>query len=167
MAMAAAIAPLVSGVASMAGAAASASASNRQADAEEQMSQWNAARMREEAAWAQSRGALDAADREKQGRVKAAEARATMAQGGAAIDTGTPLLLEQNFASETQFRSDIEMANATKTQRDYMNKAAISEYEGKIKADSSRAQGRAALLGGVAGAVKSVGGAFSSSGGFG
>lgn len=139
---------------------------NKQADAEEQISKWNADRMREESAWAQSKGALDAGEREKQGRIKASEARATMAQGGAALDTGTPLLMEQEFASETMFRSDVEMANATKTQRDYINKANVTEYEGKIKADASRTQARAALLGGVAGAVKGIGGAFGK-GGFG
>lgn len=166
MAFAAAIGPIISGVASLAGAAMTASAMNSQAAAEEQMAKWNADRMREEAAWAQSKGALDAYEREKQGRIKAAEARATMAQGGAALDTGTPLLLEQTFAIETMFRSDVEMANATKTQRDYLNKAAAIEYEGKIKADASRAQGRAALLSGVAGAIKGIGGAFAK-GGFG
>lgn len=166
MAFAAAAGPLISGVASLAGAAASASAMNKQASAEEQMSKWNADRMREEAAWAQSKGAQDAAAREKLGRQQASEARAAMAQGGAAIDTGTPLLLEQTFAAETMFRSDVEMANATKTQRDYVNKANVTEYEGKIRADASRAQGKAALLGGVAGAVKGLGGAFSG-GGFG
>lgn len=166
MAFAAAIGPIVSGVASLAGAAVSASAMNSQANAEESMSRWNAQRMREESAWAQSRGALDAAEREKQGRQQASKARAALAQSGVAIDTGTPLLLEQNFASETAFRSDVEMANATKTQRDYLNKASSIEYEGAIKAQSSRTQAKAALLGGIAGAVKGVGGAFSS-GGFG
>lgn len=168
--MAAAIAPMISGVASLAGAAASASASNRQAQAEEQISQWNAARYREEAAWAQSKGSLDAAEREKQGRIKAAEARAAMAQGGAQIDTGTPLMLEQRFASETAWRSNVEMANATKTQRDFENKAEIALYEGKVRADASRTQGKAALLGGissaVSGAVKGIGSAYNS-GGFG
>lgn len=166
MAFAAAAGPIISGVASLAGAAMSASAMNSQASAEQQMSAWNAQRMREEAAWAQSKGALDAAEREKQGRQQASKARAALAQSGVAIDTGTPLLLEQNFASETAFRSDVEMANATKTQRDYLNKAAATEYEGAVKAQASRTQAKASLLGGVAGAVKGFGRAFSS-GGFG
>jgi hypothetical protein len=165
MAFAAAIGPMISGVASIAGAAASSSAMNRQAAAEEQISAWNAARYREEASWAQSKGALDAAEREKQGRIKASEARAAMAQGGAAIDTGTPLLLEQSFASETAWRSDMEMANATKTQRDFENKAAITLYEGKIKADASRQQAKAALLSGVAGGASSMIKGFGSMGG--
>lgn len=165
MAFAAAAGPLISGVASIAGAAASASGMNKQAQAEEQIAAWNAARYREEASWAQSKGALDAAEREKQGRIQAAKARATMAQSGTAIDTGTPLLLDQNFASETMWRSNVEMANATKTQRDFQNKASITEYEGKVRADASRTQAKAALLGGVAGAVKGIGGAFTSGGG--
>ncbi len=166
MAFAALAAPLISGVASVAGAAASASGKNKQADAEEAMSKWNADRMREEAAWAQSKGSQDAQEREKQGRQKASEARAVIAQSGGVLDTGTPLLLEQKFASETAYRSDVEMANATKQQRDYINKANVGEYEGKIRAEASRTEARAAMLGGVAGAVKGIGGAFSS-GGFG
>lgn len=138
---------------------------NKQAAAEEQIAAFNAARYREEAAWAQSKGSVDAAEREDQGRRQASKARAAMAQGGAAIDTGTPLLMEQTFASETMWRSNMEMANATKTQRDFENKAAITQYEGKVRADASRTQAKAALLGGVAGAVKGIGGAFSGGGG--
>lgn len=164
MAMAAAIGPIVSGIASVAGAAMSASAMNQQANAEEQMSRWNADRYREEAAWAQSKGAQDSREREKQGAKAAAKARAAIAQGGAATDTGTPLLLEQTFASETAYRANVEMANATKRQRDFLNKAEAELYEGKIKAESSRTQGRAALLSGFAGAVKGIGGAVSSFG---
>jgi hypothetical protein len=165
MAFAAMAGPIISGIASMAGAAASASAMNAQADGEEKVAKWNADRMREEAAWAQGKGAVDARMREKEGSKQAAKARATMAQGGSAIDTGTPLLLEQEFASETAYRSNVEMANAIKQQRTLENKAAGIEYEGKIKADASRASGRAALLGGFAGAVKGIGGAFASGGG--
>lgn len=165
MAFAALAGPLISGVASIAGAAASASAMNSQAKAEEQMAAWNAARYREEAAWAQGKGALDAAAREKEGAKRAATARAAMAQGGVATDTGTPLLLQETFASETAYRSNVEMANAQKQQRNLENKANITEYEGKIRADASRAQGRAALLSGFAGAAGGIGKAFA--GGFG
>ena len=166
MAFAAAIGPIISGIASIAGAAMSASAMNQQAQAQEEMAAWNAARQREEAAWAQSKGALEAGQREKEGRLKSAEARAAQAQGGLDTTTGSPLLLQQEFASETMWRSNVEMANATKTQRDFMNKAAITEYEGKIKADASRSQAGASLLSGFAGAIKGFGGA-AASGGFG
>lgn len=165
MAFAALAGPLISGIASVAGAAASASSANAQADSEEQISQWNAARQREEAAWAQGRGAVEARQKEKDGSRQAAKFRAASAQGGVVLGTGTPLLLEQEFASETAYRSNVEMANATKQQRDLENRANITLYEGKIRADSTRAQGRAALLGGVAGAVGGIGKAFA--GGFG
>jgi hypothetical protein len=169
MAFAAMAGPMISGIASIAGASASANAGKKQGDAEEKISAWNAARYREEAAWAQSKGALDAAEREKQGRRKASEARAAMAQGGAAIDTGTPLMMEQTFASETAWRSDVEMANATKTQRDFENKASITLYEGKIRADASRTQAKASLLSGIAGGassmIKGIGGAAGGGGG--
>jgi len=165
MAMAAAIGPLISGIASVAGAAASSSAANAQAQTEEQMAAWNAARQREEAAWAQGRGAVEARQKEKEGAKQSAKFRAAMGQSGVVLGTGTPLLLEQEFASETAYRSNVEMANATKQQRDLENRANITLYEGKIRADSTRAQGRAGLMSGIAGAVGGIGKAFA--GGFG
>lgn len=158
MAMLGAIGPLISGLASMAGAVVSASAMSAQADAEEQMAKWNADRQREQAALEQSKGAIESARREKEGRKQAAMARATFAQGGAQTDTGTPLLLEQEFAAETAWRSNMEMANATIQQRNLLNKAAATEYEGQIRANASRASATASLLSGVGGLVKGIGG---------
>lgn len=160
MAMLGAIGPLISGMASLAGAVVSASAMSAQADAEEQMAKWNADRQREQAALEQSKGAIESARREKEGKRQAALARATFAQAGAQTDTGTPLLLEQSFAAETAWRSNMEMANATVQQRNMLNKAAATEYEGQIRANASRSQATSSLLGGVAGAVKGIGGSF-------
>jgi hypothetical protein len=158
MAAFALIGPLISGLASVAGGLISMSAANSQANAEEAMAASNAARQREQAALAQSKGAADAAETERKGRRQAALARATMAQGGAATDTGTPLLLEQEFASETAWRANMQMANAKNEQSNLMNKAAAQEFEGQIRANASRASGTAALLSGFAGAAKSLGG---------
>lgn len=157
MAMLGAIGPLISGVASLAGAAVSAAAMSAQADSEEQIARWNADRQREQAALEQSKGAIEASRREKEGRRQAALARATFAQGGVQTDTGTPLLLEQDFAAETAWRSNMEMANATTQQRNLLNKAAATEYEGQIKAQSSRAGATASLLSGFGSAVKGFG----------
>ena len=159
MAFAAAIGPLISGIASLAGAAMSASAMSSQADAEQQMAKWNADRQREQAALTQSKGALESDEESRKGRRQAATARAAFAQSGAATDTGTPLLLEQEFASETQWRANMAMTNATIEQRNLLNKAAAQEYEGQIKANASRATGTAQLLSGFAGAIKGFGSA--------
>lgn len=128
-----------------------------QANAEQQMAKWNADRQREQAALAQSKGALESEDQSRKGRRQAALAQAAFAQGGAATDTGTPLLLEQEFASETQWRSNMAMANATIEQRNLLNKAAATEYEGQIRANASRTQATASLLGGFAGLAKGLG----------
>lgn len=128
-----------------------------QASAEQQMAKWNADRQREQAALAQSKGALESEDQSRKGRRQAALAQAAFAQGGAATDTGTPLLLEQEFASETQWRSNMAMANATIEQRNLLNKAAATEYEGQIRANASRTQATASLLGGFAGLAKGLG----------
>jgi hypothetical protein len=156
MAMLAAIGPLISGIASIGGAVISAGAMGAQADAEEAMAKWNADRQREQAALAQSKGAIEAAEKEKQGRRQAAVARATFAQSGAQTDTGTPLLLEQEFASETAWKSNLAVANATIEQRNLLNKANAQEYEGSVRANASRASGTAALLSGFAGGAKSL-----------
>lgn len=165
MAFAAAIAPIISGVASMAGAMASASAMNKQADAEEKIAAWNAERYKENAAWAQGSGAVKSAEQRREGERQAAKARAAMAQGGVATDTATPLLLLREFASETAHRENVVMANAQKEQADLNNKANITLYEGKVRADATRAQAQAALIGGIAGFGKGLAGAFGSSGG--
>ena len=164
MAFAAAIGPIVSGIASIAGAAMSASAMNSQAQAEQAMAKWNADRQREQAALAQAKGALEAQEAETKGKREAGIARAAFAQSGAATDTGTPLLLEQEFASETQWRSNVQMANATIEQKNLLNKAAATEYEGTIRANASRSQASAELLKGFAGAVSSFGKAATSFG---
>ncbi len=160
MAFAAAIGPIISGIASLAGAAVSASAMNSQADAEEQIAAYNAEQQRREAAWAQARGAQEAGQREKEGERKSATARAAQAQGGVATTEGSPLLLQQEFAVETMFSSNVAMANATKEQRTLEDKAKITLYEGQVRANASRAQATAGLISGVAGAVKGIGGAF-------
>lgn len=160
MAFAAAIGPIISGIASLGGAMMSASAMSAQADAEEEIAAYNAARQREEAAYAQSKGAAESAEREKQGARAAAAARAARAEGGVDTGSGTGLLLEQEFASETAYRSNVEMSNAEREKSNYLNKAAITEYEGAVRAKASRSQAGATLLSGFAGAAKGIAGAF-------
>jgi hypothetical protein len=160
MAFAALIGPLISGIASIAGAAMSASAMNSQAAAEEEAAAYNAARQREEAARRQSMGALESDKKAKEYDQASATARAAMAQGGVATTEGSPLLVQQEFAADKFFNQNVVMNNARNEQRDLMNKASITEYEGAVKASSLRAQAGAGLLSGVAGAVKGIGGAF-------
>ena len=165
MAMFALIGPLISGIASMAGAMASASAMNDQADAEEQVAAYNAARQREEAARRQSIGAQESAKKAKEYDQESAKARAAQAQGGVSTTEGSPLLIQQEFAADKFFNMNVAMDNAKNEQRDLMNKASITEYEGAVKAQSLRSQASAGLLSGVAGMVGGVGKAFGGGGG--
>ena len=167
MAFAAMIGPLISGIASIAGALVSASAASQQAQAEQEAANFNAEKQRQEAAWAQSKGAQESAATAKQYDQKAAEARAAQAQGGLSTTEGSPLLVQTQFAADKFFNQNVQMANATKTQRDFEDKAKITEFEGAVRANAARAQGTASLLSGVAGAVKSIGGSSASSGAFG
>lgn len=155
---AAAIGGIVSGIASLAAASAQSSALEEQADAEEKISRYNADRKREEASYAQAKGAQESEQKEKEGRRQAAIARAARAQGGIATDSGTSLLLESEFAAETEYSVDVAMANAQREQRDFENSAKITEYEGTVRANASRAKAGAARLSGFAGAVKGIGG---------
>lgn len=151
---------VISGVASIAAASAQASALNRQADAEEKIANWNAQRDREQAAYAQSSGAQEAAQRKEEADKAAAKARAARAQGGVATDTGSSLLLEEAFASESSYQQRIAMYNANREKKEYLNKANIGIYEGRVRAQAKRDQARAAMIGGFGSAVSSIGGAF-------
>jgi hypothetical protein len=160
MAFAAAIGPMISGVASLAGAAASASAMNAQADAEEQIAHWNAERQREKANQARGEAAVKAWEAERKGQRTAATARAVAAQSGVSTTRGSPALLDREFAAEIAWESNKATYVGETEYNDWTNKSKVTLYEGKIRADSTRAQARASLLGGVAGAVKGFAGAF-------
>ena len=160
MAFAAAIGPIIGAVASLAGSIVSASAMSAQAQQEEQIAQWNAQRQREKASLAQAKGAQEARLRQEQGEQAAAKHRAVVAQGGASTTEGTPLLMQQEFASDTFYNSNVAMFNAKSEQSDLNNKANVTEWEGKVKAQGTRAQATAALISGFAGAAKGVASAF-------
>lgn len=156
MAFAAALGPLISGLASIGGALVSASAMNAQANSETEIATFNANEQRKAAGLAQSRGAIESEKRDKEGQRQAAIARATMAQGGAATDTGTSLLLEQEFAAQKDYNKNIAMFNAKTEQANLLNKAAATEFEGQIRSNASRASGTAALLTGFAKSLGSI-----------
>ncbi len=158
--MAAAIGPTISGIASLAGAMVSASAKNAQADQEEQIARWNAERQREKAALAQAKGAQESRVRQEEGEAAASRHRAVVAQGGASTTEGTPLLMQQEFAKDTFYNTEVAMFNAKTEQADLKNKASVTEWEGKVRADATRAQASASLISGFPGAAKGVAGAF-------
>jgi hypothetical protein len=157
MAFAAALAPIISGVASIAAAGVQASALNQAADDEERIAQFNADREKEQAAYAQSAGALESRKRKEEAEKAAARARAARAQGGVATDTGSALLLEQDFASESSFNQRVAMYNAERQKSEHLNEAKIGLFEGQVRANAKRSQAGAAMLSGFAGAVKGFG----------
>lgn len=160
MAMMAAIGPIVSGIASLAGAMVSASAMQDQAQAERDQAAYNAQRDREKASLAQAKGAQESRAREREGESAAAKHRAVVAQGGASTTEATPLLMQQEFATDTFYNSNVAMFNARTEQADLRNKASITEYEGEIRARGSEAKATASLISGFAGAAKGIAGAF-------
>lgn len=160
MAFAAAIGPIIGAVASIAGAAVSASAMQAQADREEQIANYNAEMDRRKAALAQSQGALEASKTAKKYDQAAAMNRAIFAEANISTTEGTPLLQQQQFAAQKMWDTNIQMADATIKQRDLLDQATITQWEGQEKAKSTRTMAGATLLSGFAGAVKSIGGAF-------
>ena len=159
MAFAAAIGPIIGAISSIGGAFISAGAQNQQANQQQEIANYNAARDREQAAIAQSKGAVDSYQKTREGEINSARGRAAEAEGGAQTTDGSPLLLQQKFASETQWRSNLAMADATNSQRNLENKASVEEYQGQVQANASRTQAGASLLSGFAGGIKSIGGA--------
>lgn len=160
MAFAAAIGPIIGAVASIAGAAISASAMNAQAQREEEIANYNAEMDRRKAALAQSQGALESSKLAKKYDQASAMNRAITAESGFSTTEGTPLLQQQHFAAQKMWDTNIQMADATIKQRDLLDQAQITQWEGQEKARATRIQAGASLLGGFAGAVKSIGGAF-------
>jgi hypothetical protein len=160
MAMAAAIGPIIGAVASLAGAVISARAQMQQAEAQEEIAEYNAAREREKAALAQSKGAIESSKKGKEYDRASAQARAIQATSGVSTTEGTPLLQQEDFAAQKFWDTNLVMTDATIEQRDRLNKAEITKYEGAVQAQASRAQATASLIGGAAGAVKGIAGAF-------
>jgi len=164
MAMAAAVAPMMSAVGSVVGGVAANSASQSEAQGHRNVAAWNAARIREEANWQQSKGAMDSQRKRDEGRQAAAKSRAALGQSGTATDTGTPLDLMTEFAAETKYQSDVVMADALNKERDLKNRAKGEVYEGEMRARAAENKGQAALLGGITGAVTGAGKAMASFG---
>jgi len=160
MAMAAAIGPIIGAVASLAGAMISARAQMQQAEAQEKIAEVNAINEERKAALAQSKGAISSDQKGKEYDRAAAQARAVQAQSGVSTTEGTPLLQQEDFAAQKFWDTNIVMTDAIIEQRDRQSKADITRYEGAMQAQASRAQATASLIGGAAGAVKGIAGAF-------
>lgn len=139
-------------------------AASSQASAEQEIAARNADELRKKAAWEQSAGANESFIKSREYDTKAATARAAMAQGGVSTTEGSPLLLQQEFASDKWFNTSVIMANARNQQRTDMAKADIALYEGQMRANATRSQGMAGLLSGFGGAVKAFAGAAGSFG---
>lgn len=160
MAMAAAIGPIISGIASLAGAMISARAQMQQAEMQEQIAETNAINEERKAALAQSKGAIASAQKGKEYDRAAAQARAVMAQSGVSTTEGTPLLQQEDFAAQKFWDTNIVMTDAIIEQSDRQGKADITRFEGAMQAQASRAQATASLISGAAGAIKGIAGAF-------
>lgn len=160
MAFAAAIGPIISGVASIAGALVSASAMQAQAQAQEEQAKWNADRQREEAARERAAAtARSAQEQDKADKLKG-KAVAAMAQTGSITTEGAPLLLTQNIEQTGWYNSQVALTEGQAKAKTLDDKASAEEYEGQIKAMGSRAQATGQLLSGFGAFAKGVGASF-------
>lgn len=146
----------ISAVIGLVGSFAQASAMNAQAKAQEQIAEFNARQMEIEASRRQAEGQLRGALERKEAEALSGRARAAFAQIGVDTSQGTPLLLEQELASEGAFRQNLEIASAQNEQRSLNESAKGERFEGKIRAMASRAQARASILGGIGSAFSSL-----------
>lgn len=159
MAFAAAIGPIISGIAGIAGAMISASAANDQAAAERAVAEANARELEKQAAREQSIGAQRSEQVARKAEQEQAKTRAALAQGGVSTVKGLGPLLDEEIEGLKFFNQNVEMTNAQDKQRTLEAKADITRFEGEVKARGEEAKGRAGLLGGFASAVKGIGGA--------
>lgn len=146
-------------VATLAGSLMAYSAQNAQAEAQENIAEFNAKQQEIEASRRQAEGVLRGEQEMKQAQSLAARARAGFAQAGVDTSSGSALLLEQDLIKEGQFRQNIAISEAQNQQRSLQEEAKATRYEGKIAAMSSRSQAKASLLSGFGSAFKSLGGA--------
>lgn len=160
MAMMAAVGGLISGVASMAGAAASASAQREEAERVRQAGEYNAREYKINAAIEQSRGAGESEKEGLKGKQAVARQRAAMAQAGLTTDTGTPLLLQEETVGRTKYNQSVAMFEGLTRQRGNMARAEITKFESETQARSLENRAQATLLSGFASGVGSIGKAF-------
>ncbi len=146
----------ISAVIGLVGSFAQASAMNAQAKAQEQIAEFNARQMEIEANRRQAEGQLRGALERKEAEALSGRARASFAQIGVDTSQGTPLLLEQELASEGAFRQSLEIASAANESRSLNESAKGERFEGKVRAMASRAQARASILGGIGSAFGSL-----------
>lgn len=140
---------LISTVVGLVGSMAQASAMNAQADAQEQIAEFNAKQKEMEASRRQAEGVLRGEMEKKEAQSLSGRARASFAQMGIDTSSGSALLLEQDLISEGEFRSGLEIASAQNEQRSLNENAKADRFQGQIAAMSSRAQAKASLLGGI------------------
>jgi hypothetical protein len=153
MAMAAMV---ISAVAGLAGSFMQASALNAQADAQEKIAEFNARQKEIEANRRQAEGQLRGEIEERDAGRLRSKARAAGAQVGLDTTTGSSLLLDAELLKEGTFRKSLEIASAQNEQRSLQEGAKAERFEGKIRADASRSQARASLLGGIGSAFGSL-----------
>lgn len=142
---------MVSAVGSVAGAAMTASAANAQASSEEAIANWNADRQREKANQARGEAGVQSYRVAREVQQNAARARAGMY--GLATDRGSPSMVGNFFALEEFEKTQDQWYKGETQFADLKNKEAVTRWEGKVRADNTRSQGRASLLSGIAGAV--------------
>ena len=160
MAMLAAVGGIVSGVASMAGAASSASAQRQEADNMRAAGEYNAREYRINAAIEQSKGALESEKEGLKGKAALAKQRAGMAQSGLTTDTGTPLLLQQETTGRVKYNQSVAMFEGLTKQRADNARADLTKWKADAEATAMENRASATLLGGFTSAIGGIGKAF-------
>ena len=151
---------MLGAVGSVVGGIGQSNAYKQEAEDQRNIAAWNAARQREKAALAQSKGAANARIEREKGEQAVGKYRATVAQSGGSTTQSAPLLMQQVYAQEISYNSKVAMFNAKTEQADRNNEAKKQLYEGEMRARAAEAKADAALLQGFTGAVSSLGGAF-------
>jgi hypothetical protein len=116
--------------------------------AQADIAEWNAARAREQARREKAVGFVEAQIERREGERLTGKQRALLAEGGAALGEGTPLLIQQETAAETDFRARVRMANASSTAQTLENRARAGIFEGKLQQQAATIGAGASLLSG-------------------
>lgn len=140
---------LISAVVGLVGSFAQASALNAQADAQEQIAEFNARQQEIEAGRRAGEAAIRGEQERNEAQSLSARARAGFAQMGVDTTQGSPLLLDMELIQEGAYRQNIAVSEGLNEERSLRESAKGERYEGKIRAMASRSQAKASILGGI------------------
>lgn len=141
-------APIIGMAAGIAGGAVASAGYKRQADQMRAMRDWNYDRRLEQAAIKQSEGAVAYSEKQREGRLATATARAAIAEGGGSTTSSGGLMHLTRMEERGDYLAAVEQFKYLDEERNIRNQAKADWYEANIQIEAAETRAKAALIGG-------------------